>query len=85
MDTRGDTVTQPTDDDLIAYLERNPGSKLRALCKAFDLPCTYEVKGYSGQRFYTDAAKALAGQLQRLRRAGKLRNEQGQRWEARQQ
>ena len=75
-------MTQPSDDDLIAYLERNPGSGLRALCVAFDLPCTYEDDDYPGQRFYTHAAKALAGQLQRLRRQRRIKTTQGQRWEA---
>lgn len=75
-------MTLPSDDDLIAYLARHPRSGLKALCEAFDLPCTYEVDGFRGQRFYTPEARALAGQLQRLRRQGKLRTVQGQKWEA---
>ncbi len=71
-------MTQPTDDDLIAYLSRHPGNRLAHLCDAFGLP--YSVMWY-GFPEYTPEAKALARQLQRLRRAGQLQTTQGQRWE----
>lgn len=76
-------MTQPTDADLIAYLERHPGSGLRALCAAFDLPYAVSRLGFVGRYGYTKEARSLAGQLQRLRRQGKLKTLQGQKWEVR--
>ena len=38
--------------------------------------------GFVGRYGYTKEARSLAGQLQRLRRQGKLRTRQGQKWEA---
>lgn len=67
-------MIQPTDDEVIACVTRAPG-RLADLCAALGVP--YRTR-YGA---YTPAAKALARQLQRLRRAGEIQTTQGQRWE----
>lgn len=69
-------IPGPTDEQLIRHILFNPGCRLRDLCRLCYLP--YQIDGRS-----TPEAKALAGQLRRLRRQGKLRTTQGQRWEVR--
>lgn len=62
-------MTQPTDDELIAFLRTRPKSRLAAICAHFDIPW--------------QEAKRLCTQLQRLRRASVLRSGNGQTWEVR--
>lgn len=67
-------MTQPTDDEVIACVTRSPG-RLADLCAALGVP--YRTR-YGA---YKPAAKTLARQLQRLRKAGKVKTGKGQQWE----
>lgn len=67
-------MTQPTDEQVIEHIRAHP-ARLADLCAALALP--YRTR-YGA---YKPAAKALARQLQRLRRAGEIKTGKGQRWE----
>lgn len=65
---------QPTDDELIAFLKESPARSLKDICGKFALPyCKTDSS-------YTPEAKAVRNQLQRLRRAYRIRTDQGSRW-----
>lgn len=67
---------EPTDAQLIDYLRRWPRQRLREICAYYAIP--HADDQHAGG--YTVEARAIAQQLQRLRRAGRIRTE-GQRWE----
>jgi len=63
---------QPTDTELLDYITAHPRRSLADICARFGVP-------YTAADGYTPEAKAVANQLQRLRRARKIRSD-GQRW-----
>jgi hypothetical protein len=76
---------QPTDDQLLDELRASGGARLRTLCDAFSLMWCYSENDPSpdGMDYgYTAEAKAMRNQLQRLRLAGKIR-QQGGKWSVR--
>mgnify|MGYP001575058677 CR=1 FL=1 len=69
----------PTDDDLIQYITGNSGARVVRLCERFSL--TYCYSDLDAPKFgYTEQAKSLRNQLQRLRKAQRIISSNGQRW-----
>jgi hypothetical protein len=62
------------DDELIAYLAAHPGKSLARICEGL---LAKRPRYRNGNTGYTPQAKALAQQLQRLRRARRVRYEHG--------
>ncbi len=74
-----------TDDDLLAFLNERPARLIR-ICEHFGLPYAYSAvqRGPAGEDWgYTQEAKRIRNQLQRLRKARRVDTDQGARWKAR--
>lgn len=75
----------PSDDLLIGFLGEQPRRSLAQICEHFGVPYCYSPahpRNDGAVDGYTEESSAIRNQLQRLRRAGKIRCE-STRWEVR--
>ena len=72
----------PSDEELLAFLRSRPGQSLTDICGRFGVACSYSTvcRSPDGRSYgYTPEAQSIRRQLQRLRKANRIRSE-GQRW-----